>query len=288
MLERFVDLVLDRLARDPGMHVYHYGGYESGALKRLMQRHATREDEVDVLLRGRVLVNLYDHVVRQGIRASVESYSIKKLETFYMPERRAASRRPGSASSSTSAGWRPATRRSWRRSRPTTATTASRTCSCASGWRPAGARGRSPVPRTGSSPGRSRPTGPRRRTSRPRRRRHEPGRRRCARSCPWTGSRAMTPSRRSGCLPPSSTGIAARRSRSGGTTSAWSRRRSRSWCATGPRWATSRSSRTAGRARSRASIAIGSIRRRRREIREGKSVIALAPGEDGWAQSTVT
>ena len=29
------------------MHVYHYGGYESGALKRLMQRHATREDEVD-------------------------------------------------------------------------------------------------------------------------------------------------------------------------------------------------------------------------------------------------
>jgi uncharacterized protein len=87
MLERFVDTVMDRLARDPGMHVYHYGGYESGALKRLMQRHATREDEVDVLLRGRVLVNLYDHVVRQGIRASVESYSIKKLETFYMPER---------------------------------------------------------------------------------------------------------------------------------------------------------------------------------------------------------
>jgi uncharacterized protein len=87
MLERFVDMVLERLDRDPGMHVYHYGGYESGALKRLMQRHATREDEVDVLLRGRVLVNLYDHVVRQGIRASVESYSIKKLETFYMPQR---------------------------------------------------------------------------------------------------------------------------------------------------------------------------------------------------------
>jgi predicted RecB family nuclease len=87
MLERFVDTVMDRLVRDPTMHVYHYGGYESGALKRLMQRHATREDEVDVLLRGRVLVNLYDHVVRQGIRASVESYSIKKLETFYMPER---------------------------------------------------------------------------------------------------------------------------------------------------------------------------------------------------------
>lgn len=86
-LEQFVDLVMARRARDPGMHVYHYGGYESGALKRLMQRHATREDEIDVLLRGRVLVNLYDHVVRQGIRAGVESYSIKQLEVFYMPHR---------------------------------------------------------------------------------------------------------------------------------------------------------------------------------------------------------
>jgi predicted RecB family nuclease len=87
MLEAFVDLVLERRQRDPGMHVYHYGGYESGALKRLMQRHATREDEIDVLLRGHVLVNLYDHVVRQGVRAGVESYSIKKMETFYMPKR---------------------------------------------------------------------------------------------------------------------------------------------------------------------------------------------------------
>ena len=87
MLEAFVDLVLERRERDPGMHVYHYGGYESGALKRLMQRHATREDEIDVLLRGHVLVNLYDHVVRQGVRAGVESYSIKKMETFYMPQR---------------------------------------------------------------------------------------------------------------------------------------------------------------------------------------------------------
>ena len=87
MLEAFVDLVVERRRRDPGMHVYHYGGYESGALKRLMQRHATREDEIDVLLRGHVLVNLYDHVVRQGLRAGVESYSIKKLEAFYMPRR---------------------------------------------------------------------------------------------------------------------------------------------------------------------------------------------------------
>lgn len=85
--EAFIDMVMERLARDPTMHVYHYGGYESGAMKRLMQRHATREDEVDSILRGKVLVNLYDHVVRSGIRASVESYSIKQIEKFYLPER---------------------------------------------------------------------------------------------------------------------------------------------------------------------------------------------------------
>jgi uncharacterized protein len=64
------------------MHVYHYAPYEPTALKRLMGRHATREAEVDELLRGGILVDLY-RAVRQGLRASVESYSIKKLEPIY-------------------------------------------------------------------------------------------------------------------------------------------------------------------------------------------------------------
>jgi predicted RecB family nuclease len=84
--EAFIDLVIERLDRDPAMHVYHYAPYEPTAVKRLMQRHATREDEVDRLLRGGVFVDLYQ-VVRQGIRASVESYSLKKIEKFYLPER---------------------------------------------------------------------------------------------------------------------------------------------------------------------------------------------------------
>ena len=41
---------------------------------------------MDRILRGQVLVDLYQ-VVRQGIRASVESYSIKKIEKFYMAGR---------------------------------------------------------------------------------------------------------------------------------------------------------------------------------------------------------
>ncbi len=80
--ERLMDLFTDRLAGDPTIHIYHYAPYEPTALKRLMGRHGTREDEVDGLLRAGTLVDLY-HVVRQGIRASVEGYSIKRLEKLY-------------------------------------------------------------------------------------------------------------------------------------------------------------------------------------------------------------
>ncbi len=80
--EELVDLLIAQLDRDPSMHVYHYAAYEKTALSKLAQRHATREEEVDRLLRGRVLVDLF-RVVRQGLRASVESYSIKRLEGLY-------------------------------------------------------------------------------------------------------------------------------------------------------------------------------------------------------------
>src|SRR5256885_1969258 len=64
------------------MHVYHYGGYETGAIKRLMGRYATREAEVDRLLRAGRFVDLHA-IVKQSLRASVEEYSIKKLEALY-------------------------------------------------------------------------------------------------------------------------------------------------------------------------------------------------------------
>lgn len=80
--ETFVDFVLDRLQTYPNLHVYHYGGYETGALKRLMGRYATREDALDSLLRRLVFVDLLS-VVRHSLRAGVESYSIKRLEPLY-------------------------------------------------------------------------------------------------------------------------------------------------------------------------------------------------------------
>jgi predicted RecB family nuclease len=85
-LEQFLDLVVERLDRDPTMHVYHYGGYESGALKRLVQRHQTREAELDRILRAGVLVDLYT-VVRTGLRIATESYSLKAIERLYLPAR---------------------------------------------------------------------------------------------------------------------------------------------------------------------------------------------------------
>ncbi len=80
--EEFMDLVVDRLAVDPNLHIYHFAPYEPTALKRLAGRYGTREEEMDRLLRGGVFVDLY-RAIRQGIRASVESYSIKRLEPLY-------------------------------------------------------------------------------------------------------------------------------------------------------------------------------------------------------------
>src|SRR5881396_774418 len=81
LFEDFVDLVHGRLARDPGMHIYHYGVYEKTALTELMGVYATREDAVDDLLRREVFVDLHT-VVRQGLRAGVSSYSLKEVEAL--------------------------------------------------------------------------------------------------------------------------------------------------------------------------------------------------------------
>ena len=94
--EQAIDLMMDRLAKDPDIHVYHYAPYEPTAAGRLMGRHATREVEVDRMLRGKVFVDLF-RAVRQGLRASVESYSIKKLEPLYGLAREESLRDAGSS-----------------------------------------------------------------------------------------------------------------------------------------------------------------------------------------------
>ncbi len=53
-----------------------------------MGEHGTREQEVDDFLRQEVLVDLY-RVVKQALRASTSSYSIKEIEKLYGFERTA-------------------------------------------------------------------------------------------------------------------------------------------------------------------------------------------------------
>jgi uncharacterized protein len=98
--EQLVDFITTRRKRNPGLHVYHYNHYEptsidqlttlhetrEEAVGRLMGRFATQEDQVDDLFRLGVFVDLY-RVVRQGLCAGVESYSIKRLEPLIGYER---------------------------------------------------------------------------------------------------------------------------------------------------------------------------------------------------------
>jgi uncharacterized protein len=80
--EQLMDLFHGHWKQHPDMHIYHYGAYEPSRLKHLAGRHATRQDELDDLLRGRVFVDLL-RVVRQGVLVGAERYSIKNLEPLY-------------------------------------------------------------------------------------------------------------------------------------------------------------------------------------------------------------
>src|SRR5690606_16624832 len=84
--EALVDEIVALHRAHPEAHVYHFGAYEPNAFKRLSGRYATRERELDTILRAELFVDLHT-VVKHALRASVESYSIKELERFYGFER---------------------------------------------------------------------------------------------------------------------------------------------------------------------------------------------------------
>jgi predicted RecB family nuclease len=80
--EDFVDCIMAIRERYPDMHIYHFSPYEPAALKRLMGKYATRETEIDIMLRAGLFVDLHS-IVKQSIRAGVESYSLKELEKYH-------------------------------------------------------------------------------------------------------------------------------------------------------------------------------------------------------------
>ena len=94
--QSLMDLFTGQLERFPEAHIYHFHSYEPSALKHLMGKHATREAEVDRLLRGGVMIDLH-RIVRQALRASLESYGLKKLEPLYEYQREVDLRDAGSS-----------------------------------------------------------------------------------------------------------------------------------------------------------------------------------------------
>lgn len=84
--EKFIDWVHALKKSNHELHIFHYAPYEPSAFKRLMGKYATRENEVDDLLRSESFVDLY-RVLRQSLIASVERYSLKDLEKFFGYER---------------------------------------------------------------------------------------------------------------------------------------------------------------------------------------------------------
>ena len=84
--EGFIDWVHARWRADTSMRIYHYAHYEPTALKRLASAHATREAELDQLLRNQVLVDLYN-IVRHGLLVGEPGYSLKNLEHLVREDR---------------------------------------------------------------------------------------------------------------------------------------------------------------------------------------------------------
>ena len=84
--ELFVDWAHERWSSDPSMHIYHYAAYETTAVRRLMGQYATREKEVDDLLRNQVFIDCYT-VVRQGLIVGTPGYSLKDIEKIFRPPR---------------------------------------------------------------------------------------------------------------------------------------------------------------------------------------------------------
>lgn len=86
--EALMDALTAQLTSHPGAHVYHYASYEESALKRLAMYHGTREKEVDDLLRGGKLVDLFQ-VVREAVQIGEPRYSLKNIERYFMETARA-------------------------------------------------------------------------------------------------------------------------------------------------------------------------------------------------------
>ena len=74
-----IELIAERRAQHPGMHVYHYNHTERSALERLTADHGVAEVALAELVETGCFVDLLV-VARNALQAGVESYGLKYLE----------------------------------------------------------------------------------------------------------------------------------------------------------------------------------------------------------------
>ena len=84
--ERVLTFFREHMWAHPGAHIYHYGAYETTALKRLSSAHGVGEAPLDQLLREQRFVDLY-RIIHQGLVTSESGASLKDLEVLYGYER---------------------------------------------------------------------------------------------------------------------------------------------------------------------------------------------------------
>jgi uncharacterized protein len=83
---RVLAFLKEHMSAHSDAHIYHYGAYETTALKRLASGRGVGEALLDQLLREKRFVDLY-RIVQQGLITSESGTSLKGLEVFYGYER---------------------------------------------------------------------------------------------------------------------------------------------------------------------------------------------------------
>jgi uncharacterized protein len=84
--ERVLAFLREHMHAHRGAHIYHYGAYETAALRRLASGHGVGEALLDQLLREQRFVDLY-RIIQQGLVTSEAGASLKDLEVLYGYER---------------------------------------------------------------------------------------------------------------------------------------------------------------------------------------------------------
>ena len=90
--EQVVDRILAAFEADRAMHVYHFGAYEPTAFKRLSGRYATRETELDVILRAELFVDLHT-IVKHSLARERRDVLAEGSRAVLRPHARAGSAR---------------------------------------------------------------------------------------------------------------------------------------------------------------------------------------------------